>query len=135
MRIAATGNSDSHKITYHEAGTPRNLVLVGGAGDDDPARFDEARFVDAVRAAHVVVSSGPFVRLEVGGHGVGDSAPPGEQEVHVTVDAPPWVDVSRVELLKRGGETVKDVDRPVPAGRRDSLDVRRSRRRWRRATG
>jgi hypothetical protein len=99
VRITATGNSDSHKLTYHECGVPRNLVRLD---EDDPERFDEARFVEAVRRGHVVVSSGPVVRLEVGGHGVGDSAPAGSQEVHVTVDAPPWVDVSRVELVRRG---------------------------------
>jgi hypothetical protein len=122
VRITATGNSDSHKITYQECGVPRNLVLVG---DDDPAHFDaahEAAFVDAVRAGHVVVSSGPFVRLDVGGHGVGDTAPAGEEEVHVTVDAPPWVDVSRVELVKRG-ETLKAWTGPFATGTR-RLDAR-----------
>lgn len=99
VRITATGNSDSHKLTYHECGVPRNLVQVG---DDDPAKFDEARFVDALRGGHVVVSGGPVVWLDVGGHGVGDNAPAGEQEVRVLVDAPPWVDVSRVDLIRRG---------------------------------
>jgi hypothetical protein len=99
VRITATGNSDSHKLTYHECGVPRNLVQID---DDDPGRLDEARFVEAVRRGHVVVSSGPVVMLEVAGHGVGESAPAGGQEVHVTVDAPPWVDVSRVELVRRG---------------------------------
>jgi hypothetical protein len=98
-RITATGNSDSHKLTYHECGVPRNLVRVG---DDDPRRLDARRFVDAVRAGAVVVSSGPFVTLEIAGHGAGESAQPGEQEVHVTVQAPAWVDVSRVEVVRRG---------------------------------
>jgi hypothetical protein len=99
VRMTATGNSDSHKLTYHECGVPRNLVEVG---DDDPARFDEARFVAAVRSGHVVVSSGPVAWLEVAGHGVGESASAGAQEIHVTVDAPPWVDVSSVQVVRRG---------------------------------
>jgi hypothetical protein len=119
VRTTATGNSDSHKMTYHECGVPRNLVLVG---DDDPAHFDEARFVDAVRAGHVVVSSGPFVQLDVAGHGVGDTAPAGEQEVHVTVDAPPWVDVSRVQIVRRG-ETLREWKGPFSGGVR-RLDAR-----------
>ncbi len=98
-RITATGNSDSHKLTYHECGVPRNLVRVG---DDDPTRLDARRFVDALRAGRVVVSSGPFITLEIAGHGAGESAPAGEQEVHVTVQAPAWVDVSRVEVVRRG---------------------------------
>jgi hypothetical protein len=122
VRTTATGNSDSHKATYHECGVPRNLVLVG---DDDPARFDgahEARFVDAVRAGHVVVSSGPVVRIEVAGKGPGDTAAAGTDEVHVTVDAPPWVDVSRVELVKQG-ETVRSWTGPFTKSTR-RLDAR-----------
>jgi hypothetical protein len=99
VRITATGNSDSHKLTYHECGVPRTLVRVG---DDDPARLDTGRFIDALRAGHVVVSSGPFVTIDVAGHGVGESAPAGEQEVHVSVQAPPWVDVTHVEVVRRG---------------------------------
>jgi len=99
VHATATGNSDSHKLTYHECGVPRNMVLVG---DDDPSRFDERAFVDAVRAGHVVVSSGVFVRIDVGGHGPGDTVGAGDQRVHVTVDAPPWVDVSKVEIVRRG---------------------------------
>jgi hypothetical protein len=99
VRVTATGNSDSHKLTYHECGVPRNLVQMA---DDDPARFDERRFIDAVRRGRVVVSSGPVVMMEVAGRGVGESAPAGDQEIHVTVDAPPWVDVSRVEIVRRG---------------------------------
>lgn len=104
LRITATGNSDSHKLTYHEAGVPRNFVRVG---NDSPAEFDEATFIDAVRRGKVVVSSGPFVRLTSGAAEVGDDVAPGsEVAVHVRVDAPPWVDVSSVDLVRRG-EVVK----------------------------
>lgn len=99
IRMTATGNSDSHKITYHEAGTPRNLVEIP---DDDPAHFDRARFVDAVRRGHVVVSSGPLVRLTVDGRGPGESVAPGERRISVTVDAAPWVDVTAVDLVAHG---------------------------------
>jgi hypothetical protein len=50
----------------------------------------------------VVVSSGPFVRLTVNGREVGDTVGEGEVEITVRVDAPPWMDLSRVELLVRG---------------------------------
>jgi hypothetical protein len=104
LRITATGNSDSHKLTYHEAGVPRNFVRIGS---DSPAEFDEATFIEAVRRGKVVVSSGPFVRLASGAAEVGDDVAPGSDvEVHVRVDAPPWVDVSSVDLVRRG-EVVK----------------------------
>jgi hypothetical protein len=119
VRMTATGNSDSHRITYHEAGVPRNFVQVG---DDAPSKLDPAHFVEAVRAGRVIVSSGPFVRLEVGGHGIGEECAAGDQEVHVTVDAPAWVDVSRVDLVVRG-QTVQTWTGPFhPAPRR--LDAR-----------
>jgi hypothetical protein len=99
LRATATGNSDSHVIAYHDAGVPRNYVRLP---NDAPDTVDERAFVDAVRHGHVVVSSGPFVRLRVGGAEPGDETGPGEVEVSVSVEAPPWVDVSRVELVRRG---------------------------------
>jgi hypothetical protein len=99
QRVVATGNSDSHKITFQEAGVPRNWVHVE---DDDPARFDEARFIEAVRAGRVIVSSGPFVDLRVGEASLGQQVEAGEHEVTVRVEAPPWIDVSRIELVRRG---------------------------------
>jgi hypothetical protein len=122
VRMTATGNSDSHRITYHEAGVPRNFVQMGQVGDDSPSRFDEARFVEAVRAGRVIVSSGPFVRLEVAGRGVGEEAPSGEDEVHVAVDAPDWVDISKVDVVVRG-QTVQSYRGPFH-GSPHRLDTR-----------
>jgi hypothetical protein len=98
-RITATGNSDSHRLTFHEAGVPRNLVAVA---NDDPAAFDERAFVEAVRKGRVVVSSGPFIRLTAGGKGIGDTIGAGTVDISIEVDAPPWVDVDKVELVRRG---------------------------------
>jgi len=100
LRVTATGNSDSHKLTYHEPGVPRNFVRVG---NDTPEAFDEREFIDAVRRGRVVVSSGPFVRLTAGQAQIGDDiAPADDVAVHVHVEAPPWVDVATVELVRRG---------------------------------
>jgi hypothetical protein len=97
--VTATGNSDSHKMTYHEPGVPRNYVRVP---DDSPAAFDERAFVDAVRGGRVVVSSGPFLRMTAGGEDVGGSIPPGDVDVRVRAYAPAWIDVATVELLRDG---------------------------------
>lgn len=102
-RYTATGNSDSHRVSFHEPGVPRNLVRLPA---DDPAKLDERAFADAVRAGRLVVSSGPFVTLRAGDKGVGDTLPPGEAEITVTVDGPAWVDIAEVTLVKRG-ETIK----------------------------
>ena len=98
-RFTATGNSDSHRVGFHEPGVPRSYVFLGA---DDPAKVDERAFVDAVRAGRVTVSSGPFVTLRSGDKAIGDSIAEGEAELAVTVDAPPWVDIDEVTLLKRG---------------------------------
>jgi hypothetical protein len=104
FRFTATGNSDSHKLTFQEAGAPRNYVLVP---NDDPAAFDQRAFLDAIRRGRVVVSSGPFVRIEVNGQPVGSTVAAGPAKIHVIVDAPPWVDVDRVQLVRRG-EVMKE---------------------------
>ncbi|HEY4121461.1 MAG TPA: CehA/McbA family metallohydrolase, partial [Byssovorax sp.] len=99
FRPTATGNSDSHKLVFAEAGVPRNLVKVAV---DDPEKFDAKDFVASMRAGHVVVVSGPFIRLKAGDKDIGDDVPEGDVELDVEVDAAPWVDVSRVDLVVRG---------------------------------
>jgi hypothetical protein len=99
FRYTATGNSDSHKIAYQEAGMPRNFVALE---NDAPRALDAAAFVRAVRQGRVVVSSGPFVELTVGGAKPGDSVAPGALEASITVDAPKWMDVSQIDLVRRG---------------------------------
>jgi len=99
FHTVATGNSDSHKAAYHEAGLPRNLVFVG---NDQRGAFSEAAFVAALRSGNVSVSGGPFVRIDVGGKVMGETASAGEHDVTIRVDAPPWIDVDRIELVKNG---------------------------------
>ncbi|TKD02234.1 CehA/McbA family metallohydrolase [Polyangium fumosum] len=117
FRVVGTGNSDSHKLVYHEAGLPRNMVFVG---NDGKAPVSEAAFVDALRKGNVSVSGGPFVRIEVGGKAMGETIAPGEAEVVVRVDAPPWIEVDRIELVKRG-KTLRTF--PV-AGRKGPIEQR-----------
>ena len=115
LRVTATGNSDSHKMTYHEPGVPRNFVRTG----DDPAAFDEGAFIDAVRHGRVVVSSGPFIHLTAAGAEVGDSIDAGDAvDVRVHVEAPPWVDVDAVQLVRRGDvvATWRPVTAPLAPG-------------------
>ena len=50
----------------------------------------------------MIVSSGPFVRFTVDQAAVGDELAAGEHELHIEVQAPDWIDVSSVELVRRG---------------------------------
>jgi len=99
FHVVATGNSDSHKPSYHEAGVPRNMIELGV---DAPGALAEPALVDALRKGKSSVCSGPFVRIEVGGKTMGDTVAPGEAEITVHVDAPPWVEVDRIDIVKRG---------------------------------
>lgn len=107
-RVTATGNSDAHRLTFHEAGLPRNYVA---SATDDPGALDQRAFVDAVRKGRVVVSSGPFIRFHVDDTDIGGTVAPGEHKVTVTVDCPGWMDCSYVELLV-SGKVVKRVEAP-----------------------
>ena len=115
LRFTATGNSDSHKLTFQEAGVPRNLVLVP---NDDPAALDPAAFLEAVRRGRVVVSSGPFVRLEINGQPVGSTVAAGQAKIRVLVDAPPWVTIDRVQLVRRGALLKEWTGLPAAVGSR-----------------
>ncbi|MBI1851914.1 MAG: CehA/McbA family metallohydrolase [Planctomycetes bacterium] len=99
LALTATGNSDSHKIVFQEAGWPRNYVRVG---TDDPAAVRTDDIVAAVRAHRVSVSHGPVIRLLVGGKdAIGDeiTRKDGKLDVRVQVDAAPWVHVDRVDVV------------------------------------
>ncbi len=95
LRVTATGNSDSHRLTFHEPGLPRNLVAVPV---DEPRSFDPAPFLSSVRDGRVIVSGGPVVRLEIDGVGMGGTVEPGSRQVHAWADAPPWMDVTSLEV-------------------------------------
>ena len=96
MRVAAMGNSDSHKLLYEEAGYPRTFVRA--------AREPRAALVDnvvkALLAGDTTVSSGPFVELAVDSSPVGSVIKPKAASVKakIRVSAPAWVPVDIVEI-------------------------------------
>ncbi|RMH44373.1 MAG: hypothetical protein D6689_02455 [Deltaproteobacteria bacterium] len=119
-RVTAMGNSDSHYVVGQEVGYPRSYV---GAGTDDPGRVTPDAVVDAIRRGDVVVTNGPYLRVEAGGRSaVGRTLPPGTP-VRVSVDAAPWVHVDTLTLYRDGTEFERipvaagaRVDRTLPPG-------------------
>jgi hypothetical protein len=103
-RYTATGNSDSHSAGA-EAGLPRTYLEVGDTADRTMRSLDPQAPIDALLQGHAVVTNGPFLQAWVNGQGVGRTvvAPDGSISVHVKVQAPPWMDVSRV-VVRRGGK-------------------------------
>lgn len=96
VRVAATGNSDSHHLVIEEAGWPRTYVRVPA----EPLNTRTTRVMEAVRRGQTVVSSGPLVELTVQGAGPGDFAFPrnGRVSVQIRVSAASWIPVDHVEL-------------------------------------
>lgn len=101
--VTATGNSDTHHLTYNIGGYPRNYVRLH---DDRPVRVTAAALVDAVKGHHAFFTTGPFVRVTAPGGGIGDVvlARGGRTTVDVQVDAAPWLSIDRVILYVDGRE-------------------------------
>ncbi len=101
-RVTATGNSDSHRLLYEEAGYPRTWIHPGaGATVVD-------RAIAGLRAGATIASSGPFVQLTVIGATVATEGGTVRVTRHhtvvarVRVTAPAWVPVDRVEIWVNG---------------------------------
>ncbi|HEY4055247.1 MAG TPA: CehA/McbA family metallohydrolase [Kofleriaceae bacterium] len=99
--VTATGNSDSHHMTFNLGGYPRNYCRV-----DDP--HDPLSLAAAVKAGHCFFTTGPLVEVTavVPGKtvGIGDMVTTNKQplELHVVVKAPAWMRVDRVAILVDG---------------------------------
>ena len=101
--VTATGNSDTHHLSFNIGGYPRNYVKVR---EDKPERIDPTEVAAAVRGHHTFFTTGPFVSLEVNGGSIGDLvlARGGKATVDIKVQAAPWVSVDRVTLYLNGQE-------------------------------
>jgi len=110
--VTATGNSDTHHLTFNIGGYPRNYVKVL---DDHPAMVSSKEVAHAVKAHRSFFTTAPFVSLVVNGGLMGDLVPArgGKARAEITVQAAPWVSVDHVQLIV-GGKPLKRWD--VPAG-------------------
>jgi hypothetical protein len=101
--VTATGNSDTHHLTYNMGGYPRNYVRVA---DDRPDHVSPAEVAGAVKAHHAFFTTGPFLRFHAGKGDMGDlvPAPGGKATLDIEVDAAPWIAVNRVILYVSGKE-------------------------------
>lgn len=120
--VAATGNSDSHKLHWETAGWPRTYVHT--AREPRATRAD--RTLEALLARKTTVSAGPFVEATVEG------ADPGaivhltrkKARVHVRVSAPSWIPVDHVEIWKDDAIAIRlDVPGPAKDGVRFERDI------------
>ncbi len=109
FRYTGTGNSDSHNLAFLDPGLPRNFIHYGASTDDDSdVRAPHDAIVRALKAGHVVVTSGPFIEATVKGKGPGETASGvgSKAWLEVKVRAAPWINTSRLIVFEgaRGRE-------------------------------
>ena len=116
--VTATGNSDTHHLTFNIGGYPRNYVHLR---DDRPEAVTVKQIAQSIKGHHTFFTTGPIVNLTVNGGIVGNLVPArgGKAVADITVRAAPWISVERVTLYLNGRETKRwpvtaaGPDRPV----------------------
>lgn len=105
-RVAGLGNSDTHRMDWLTSGYPRTWLRLA---TDQPSRVLPSDLRDALLGMRAVASTGPFLKLRVDGHEIGDTFAPAGSSVTVEVeaDAASWIDLSRV-LIYHNGVMVRD---------------------------
>ncbi len=113
-RYTAVGNSDSHRVVFQWAGWPRTYVRVP---DQDPARVVPAEVARALAGGHAVVSCGIFVLPQANGSaGPGDTVQGSRVSLAISLRAPGWIDIARVEVYANGAK-VEERKRDSPLSR------------------
>ncbi len=96
-RITATGNSDSHRLAYQEAGYPRNLLL------SPKGRLDARALAETVRRGRLTVSSGPVVEVfRPGGSSAIGAQVRGPLDLGVRISAACHLRADRLVLFANG---------------------------------
>jgi hypothetical protein len=105
-RIPGVVNTDAH-YNFHGSGWMRNFIRCS---TDDPAKITTPEMIKSSEAGHVVMSTGPFLSVEMTTEATkkpvipGDdlSAPNGQAELFIRVQCPNWLDVNRVQVFLNG---------------------------------
>jgi hypothetical protein len=100
IALVGTGNTDTHELSRHPLGYPRNCIQV--LNDGHPGLTPEA-ITDGVGLGRVTVTSGPWLEVSFAGHGPGQLAMrPAAPVLDVLVDAASWVPVDRIHVVVNG---------------------------------
>ncbi len=112
LHVAATGNSDSHHMTFNLGGFPRNYVVMP---DGPLAQLDVQKVAAQVKAGCSYLTTGPILDITIGGRHIGQTVTlkGGDVPIKLVVRAAPWITVTRVTVLGPGGAVL--AERDVPA--------------------
>ena len=109
----AVGNSDSHHIRTSPVGYPRNCMTFG---HDDPTKLSAEIVRDALKTGASTISGGLLMDVTgPGGAKPGATAAAGSYAV--SVQAPSWLDATKLEVIVDGVST-QTVDLVLQAGTR-----------------
>ncbi len=106
-RIPGVVNTDAH-YNFHGSGWLRNYME---SSTDDPAKIDVMEMVHAAEHGHLVMSTGPFMQVELRDADSSRRAGPGDDwtasqnkntTLFVRVQCPNWLDVNRVQVFANG---------------------------------
>jgi hypothetical protein len=112
MHIAATGNSDSHHMTFNLGGFPRNYVVMP---DGPLAQLDAQKVAAQVKAGCSYVTTGPILDVTIGGAHIGQTitVKGGDVAVKITVRAAPWITATKLTLIGPAGAVLASQAIPV----------------------
>ena len=103
-RVPGVINTDAH-YNFHGSGWYRNFVH---SSTDDPAQIDTMEMVKQSEAGHIIMSNGPFLRVQMQAEKGKEVAIPGDDialktgKVNISVQCPNWFDIDRVQILLNG---------------------------------
>jgi len=117
-RVPATGTSDSHNCYGDELGYNRTCPYFG---HNDPSLVTEDDLTGALLGLNVLVSGGAFITVHAGGATMGDvaSAPGGDADLDIVVQAAEWIGLDRMRIFVNGLEVLTVV---LDETTRDPLD-------------
>jgi|GEM_PF-3462044 len=107
-KMPGLGNSDSHEAFDSSIACPKNYVK---SNITDMAKFNQVEFINSILSQHVVVSSGPFMRVNINGKaGPGDMISTKKITMKIKIEAPKWIKLDRVTVYANGDEIKKYID-------------------------
>jgi hypothetical protein len=99
--VVGTANSDSHEPEKEEPGSPRTYIRVPS---DAPSQVTPDDIVAAFASGDVLMTNGPFIRVSIGGQGLGATVGGPTQDLAIHVEQAPWVKADTLKVYR--GTTV-----------------------------
>ncbi|MBN2340983.1 MAG: PHP domain-containing protein [Deltaproteobacteria bacterium] len=103
-RFTVTGNSDSHFLSGHFVGYPRNYLHIPS---DPPEAYTMSDVADTLKAGHSFVSTGPFMTATLAEGTFGDDVvvkPNHKTPLDIQIQSASWLPLDYVTVIVNGEE-------------------------------